>query len=327
MRGFFTAFSVELLGRHFWLPAYVALALGLFLPGDYRGVSWGVPLFLGGILYFSGLRIRLDELGAALRDRTRLKQVGWMTAVKLLLIPLCVGALTWAIAPTWLPGVMLVCAMPAGLSSVAIADLLGGDRVLALLLVTVSSLAAPLTVPLLQALIEPGAAGAAAQVMVARAGFIAAMLFTPFALAQLTRATVPSLVARGDGWWNRAAIACSCILVFFSTAAHRDAWAGWNVSALAWPLVLTVIATALTVAVCWRMSGRLAWAQRAAFLATAVFMNNGLGIAVAARAHPGDAHVLLPAILMQVPIVAVVAIVAARRARAAEEKYKRKNLR
>ncbi len=45
----------SLLGRRFWITAYALLALGFWLPGDYRATSPLIPVLLGGILYFSCL--------------------------------------------------------------------------------------------------------------------------------------------------------------------------------------------------------------------------------------------------------------------------------
>ena len=115
------AFLASLLGPRFWIPAYLSFLLGFVIPGQWEDARFLVPLFLGGILYCTSLRLSLHEILAALRDRRRWGQVGWMTSAKLLALPLAGWAIAWCLAPQWAPGVLLVCAMPAGLSSIVFA--------------------------------------------------------------------------------------------------------------------------------------------------------------------------------------------------------------
>jgi BASS family bile acid:Na+ symporter len=252
---------------------------------------------LGGILFFPCLRLSLGEVGAGLCDRGRLWRLSWMVPMKLVALPLAVYALTLAIAPNWATGMLLVTAMPAGLSTIAFVDLHRGDRVLALMLVLASSALCPLTIPLFMAWASPGPAIMVGEVA-RQAGGIALILIVPFVLAQVVRRVVPGFVARHDQRWNLGAIASVSVMIFCAVAAHRAQWSGWDAARLAGPLALTCLAAALAWAVGWA----------ALLVCGAVYMNNGLALAFATSFYPGDPTLLLPTILMQIPMVAGVAL-------------------
>jgi len=296
----------RLLGPWFWITAYAALAAGFYLPGDYAGLAPLTPFLLGGILFFSLLRIPFPEITAALRDRGRWRAVAGCSAVKLLALPLLLWLPALLLAPEWATGLLLVASMPAGLSSIAFADLKGGDRVLALLLVIATSALAPLTVPLLQlaagGTVEPWA-------VLGRTAYIALLLCAPFVLAQVTRASLPVMVARHHHRWSRGAVACSCALIFVAVAGQRHHWAGWDAHVFLVPLLASVAATALALVTARLARGLLGVPGAITLGCVCVYMNNGLSVAFAARFAPGDVHLLMPCLLAQVPMIAGVALI------------------
>ncbi len=302
------AFAASLLGARFWIPAYLTFALGFVVPGPWDDLRFLVPLLLGGILYFTCLKLPLPDILAAVLDRRRWRQVGWMTTVKLLGLPLAAAALTWCIAPRWAPGMLLVCAMPAGLSSVAFTDILKGNHVLALLVVAATSVLCPLTVPALLLAADP-AAGIAVTAVAGRALYILALLAVPFALAQLTRHLRPGFVTRHHGRWSMGAVVCSCLLGMVSVACNRGLWQGWAPHDLLAPLGLVSL-------VSLGILGLGAWSRRwvgghdaVAFACCIAYMNNGLAVAFAVRFYHDEPLMILPAVLIQIPMIGSVALI------------------
>ncbi len=298
-----------LLGRHFWIPAYVALALGLWLPGgEFAAAKSAVPFALGGILFFTCLRIPLAEVSTGLRDQRLLQRTVWMGGLKLIAIPALAWGATWIVAPAWAPGVALVSMMPAGLSSVALADLHRGDRVQALFLIIVTSLCAPLIIPLAMALIHPGSSGPGMGQMAGQTAYILLLLAVPFVAAQAVRRIAPGWVARGMPWWSRFAILSLVVMVLLSCLGNRQAWAGWDPVRMLVPLALVGLATGIAFAFAAGLRRWLPLGTVTAFACAALYMNNGLAIAYATRFHPGEAEIILPCVLMQVPMVASVVL-------------------
>jgi predicted Na+-dependent transporter len=199
--------------------------------------------------------------------------------------------------------------MPAGLSSIAFTDLNRGNRVMALLLVLTTSMLAPLTVPvLLQWLGSPGGA-LAFRPMLERAAYIAEVLAVPFTAAQLVRWLAPRFVDSRPASWTRGAIFSSCLLVFVSIAINRPSWAAWHITQFAVPLSLATAASAIFAGACWILQRRLTEGDAVAFSSGALYVNNGLAIVLAVRFFPDDARMLLPAVLMQLPMLAGVALI------------------
>jgi len=302
-----TALIASLLGPRFWIPAYVALLIGLYIPGEFAWLKPFVPVALGGILFFTALKIPFGDVVGGLADRGLLARCSWMAAAKLAVLPALAWLITWLIAPDWAAGVALVTMMPAGLSSVALADLHRGDRVLALFLIITTSLLAPLTVPAGMALVHPGPPPDAAR-LAGQAAYILLMLAIPFSVAQLVRKVLPRMVVAGMAWWGRGSICCLVLMILVSCLANRGAWAGWSPSTMLVPLGLACLASLIALGSALLLRRWLAGPAVTSFACAALYMNNGLSIAYATAFHPGDAHVLLPCVLMQVPMVAAVVL-------------------
>lgn len=302
-----TSLIASLLGPRFWIPAYAALLVGLYAPGEFAWLKPFVPVALGSILFFTCLKIPLGSVVDGLRDRPLQARTAWMAAVKLLLLPAIAWGVTRLIAPDWAAGVALVTLMPAGLSSVALADLHRGDRVLALFLIIVTSLLAPLTVPAGMALVHPGATPDLAK-LAGQATYILALLAIPFTAAQIVRRLLPGTVQRGMAWWGRGSILSLIVMILVSCLANRGAWAAWEPARMLVPLGLACLASATALACSLALRRLLPLPAVTAFACAALYMNNGLSIAYATQFHPGDAHVMLPCVLMQVPMVAGVVL-------------------
>ena len=301
------SFLASLLSSRFWIPAYLSFFLGFVIPGNWDQARFLVPLFLGGILYCTCIKLPLAEVLAAIADRARWRQVGAITAIKLVGLPLAAWAVTWLIAPQWALGVLLVCAMPAGLSSVAFTDILRGNHVLALLFVLASSLLVALTVPCLllgfspETTIDPFAIGE-------RAVYILALLVVPFALAQLTRAAAPAFVQRHYHRWSGGAVICSCLLGMVSVLVNRTLWAAWDAAHLLGPFALVCLLSAGILVIGVASRRWLPPGDATAFACGIAYMNNGLSIAFAVRFFHDDPRMVLPSVLMQIPMIGSIAL-------------------
>jgi predicted Na+-dependent transporter len=227
--------------------------------------------------------------------------------VKLIVLPLAAWAITRLIAPDWALGMLLVMAMPAGLSSAAMSDLYRANVPFALAFTCVTSLLCPLTVPLLIAGFDHSGARIDPALLAGRALYILVLLATPLALAQLVRAVAPGLVKRHYARWGYGAVLSSCLLIFVSISGNRHAWAAMPQVQLLMPLLLCSVVLALAVAGAVLAHRWMPAGEAAAFGFCCLWMNNGLSVAFSDRFYHGNAGVILPSVLMQLPIVAYVA--------------------
>lgn len=312
-------FFASLLGSRFWLTAYVTFALGFLIPGNWEAWRWSVPVLLGGILFFTSLKLSVSDLIGAIRDRRRWRQVSWMTTVKLLVLPLVAWGIAMVVAPQWAAGVLLVCAMPAGLSSIAFTDILKGNHILALLLVVAGSLLVPVTVPVLLVLFGPHGSHLDMADIVGRAAYILTLLAVPFTLAQLVRRVLPQVVARYHHRWGMGAVVCSCLLGMVSVLVNRGLWEAWQPAQLLVPFILVCSLSAMILTLGWWSQSFVGRHDATAFACGIAYMNNGLSIAFAVRFFPDDPTMVLPSVLMQVPMIGSVALIGRFAHGAAEE--------
>lgn len=298
----------SLVGRRFWVTSYLALFIGFTVPAGWLAPATMealVPVFLGGILFFSGLRLPLTEMLGAIRDASYYRQSLWILPLKLLLIPLVAYGLAVLLLPQWAAGVLVVSLMPMGLSSIAFTDLYGGQRMMAVLLVVATSLMAPISVPLvLAALGYAGEGGFPLLALTERTIYILVLLFLPLIAAQLVRRLLPHPVARYHHAWNGWAIASSCALIFASVVGTRPWWQDMAIGDLVIATLAACLASAVAFVATLSVQRLLPEGRGMALMMGAVFMNNGLAVAFALRFFPGDATVLLPCLLMQFPMVA-----------------------
>ncbi len=298
----------SLFGQRFWILAYVLLAAGMWLPGDYRWTKPLIPWVLGTILFFTSLRVRFGTVVSEIDSRRGVARLAILSLVKLVALPLIPYGLALALAPEWALGVLLVSMMPGGMSSATLADLYRGNLGLALLIILGTSVLCPLTIPLLLQVLDPVGGAPDMGLMLRQAGYILVLLMTPFALAQMCWRIAPEFVARHRKFWQNGGIATLCLLVFVSVAPNRDTWSEVPPAALWMPFALTFAASALFIA-CGLVSRlMLARADAVSFGCACIYMNNGLAVAFAVAFYPGNAHMLLPSIMMQIPMMGSTAL-------------------
>ncbi|TXH06881.1 MAG: hypothetical protein E6Q06_04665 [Candidatus Moraniibacteriota bacterium] len=158
-----------------------ALIFGLVIP------SWFVPYYswtsilLQFIFFTSGLKIDLHSVLSELRDR---KLFVVVASLRLVIFPIFVLVLTTWLSPGLVAPLVLLAAMPAGMTSPLFVDMIRGNVPLALLLTAGTSLLSVVTLPLILGSLNNGVVTYAPWTMFQSLFFVMAV---PIALAQLVR--------------------------------------------------------------------------------------------------------------------------------------------
>lgn len=118
---------------------------GIFFSRYTIYLSQYTTLFLALIFFLSGLKMNFREVGGYLREKKIIIAVSFFT---LLILPLVVYYLANWLVPSLALPLLLLAAMPCGMTAPLFSELLGGKPSLALVLVIVTSLLAPFTIPL-----------------------------------------------------------------------------------------------------------------------------------------------------------------------------------
>jgi len=126
------------------LSIVLGLYVGLYFPEFVSKYPYISIISLACIFFLSALKIDLKKVLSALSDK-------WMLVVviifMLLLLPFVVFHITNFLYPTMAISLLLLAAMPSGMTAPLLSELAGGKQSLALVLTVVTSLLAPFTVP------------------------------------------------------------------------------------------------------------------------------------------------------------------------------------
>lgn len=171
-------------GALYPIVPFIALFFALTMPAIFSPVGAHGVWFIAAIFFFSSLKVDGVKV---LKQLTDIRMLFVSTAMMLFIFPALVyWVLSSLGSPLALP-LMILAALPAGMTSPLLAELAGGRPSLAMVITTVTSLLAPFTIPIVIQFL----AGTVVKVSVVAMMFsLAKVIFIPFFLAQLIRHTV-----------------------------------------------------------------------------------------------------------------------------------------
>lgn len=262
----------------------IGLVAGLLLPGVFRAFHPWNTLLLQIIFFLSALRVNMKDLKVyALDWKMHVLTAGFM----LVALPLAVYFPLAPFAPDWALAFMIVLAAPTGMTIALIADFFGGKTSLALIIVLVTSVLAPFTIPVV-AQITVGQSVAIDSIGMLRS--LAEVIILPFLLAFLFQRFAPKLVVRGDAVWRTVSVAVFGILI---ASIVSKATAGASAGAGASPLITDLNMVLMLLAVfaylaflIWVSFRMVYWrnaAERITIALCMVYMNFTLSLYIADR--------------------------------------------
>jgi BASS family bile acid:Na+ symporter len=157
-------------------------------PTTLNFLSPAVSWLLAGIFLLSSLSLDIRDV---LRESSRFGTIILYNTIMLVVLPVVVYWLTNQVAPSLAIPLLLLAAMPAGMTDPLFTKLLGGNSSLALVLTVSSSLLAPLTVP---AVISLTAGQTVVFSFWDMAGRIALLIIVPFLMGQVIKKIWPHII-------------------------------------------------------------------------------------------------------------------------------------
>lgn len=198
--------------RQFGPLLLAAFGLGLGLPGLSTVPGWVIPSLLATVLFFACARITPSDL-----ERVSPRQVITFYLARFGLLPLAGWALASTVWPEGSTAVLLFLLIPTGVTTAAITGILGGNPVLALGTTAVSTLLAPLAIPLAFGLVGAGSVDPrAVGVTLLAILIVPAVLY--FGLARRSE----RLVATLQTWGGLVSIGLICTIAVLVSSAQRD---------------------------------------------------------------------------------------------------------
>jgi BASS family bile acid:Na+ symporter len=165
---------------------FSSMTTGILLPG-FASVFQPYPLYLMMFfLFLSLLPIRIDNILYTARKSSRSILV--LTFLKLIVLPLAIYVLFKAIFPSYAVAALLLTGISTGVVAPFISNLLKANSSLVLVMVVVSSLLAPFTLPLLVKLLL----GRSIEIsLIAMMRMLCMVIFVPIAAAEILKRFAP----------------------------------------------------------------------------------------------------------------------------------------
>lgn len=185
----------------------LAFILGILLPDVFRPLNNFSTQFLILVFFFSSLRLSLTEVVSYAKDWRMLAVTSIFMLVVLpfaLFIPALPFGQDWAVA------LLILGAMPTGMTIALVAEFFGGKTSLALVVTTVTSLLAPFSIPLVTKI----ALGEAVPIPVLQMFWsLFLTIVAPFMLAMLMKRAAPKFVERRDTLFRNISVVAFGLLI------------------------------------------------------------------------------------------------------------------
>lgn len=278
--------------RHFWLFLIAGIVIGLWNPVNLNAAPFVPKILLGLMLFLVFLKIDAIEIIENIRNY---RLMAYISLMYMIIIPLFFFFSVNFIDQELATGILLLTAMPAGVSTPALTDILKGNVPLSMSMAIVSQLLAPFTVPFLFWLIDLKGFEINEWLILKD---ISILVFAPMIISQLIKRYFPETVKKGQHLFTSGNVLVLFAFVIVAIASQRDVLLADPLS-LIWKIaVLYIVFILLHIAGYFillndRKENRIAVAIGAAY------MNNGMAIVLAASYFRPEVLILM--VLSELP--------------------------
>jgi BASS family bile acid:Na+ symporter len=282
----------QFIEKYFWIFLIAGILLGLWQPVVFTAPKYLPKILLGMMLFFVFLKIDVLEVIENLRDY---KLMIFIALVYMIIIPVLFFLFVNIFDRQLALGILLLTAMPAGVSTPALTDILKGNISLAMSITIVTQLIAPFTVPFLFWII--GTKGLDINKLQLFRD-IAIMVFSPLIVAQFIKHFFPAAIKRSQHLFTSANVLLLLIFVYIAISLQRNIILENPVS-LVWKTVILYLVFIILHAIGYIMGYKESKENKIAMSVTAAYMNNGLAIVLASTYFgPG---ILVLMVLSEIP--------------------------
>lgn len=278
--------------KHFWIFLVAGIAIGLWNPVHLTAAPFVPKILLGLMLFLVFLKI--DAL-AIIENIRNYRLMLYISFMYMIIIPLFFFFSINLFDHELATGILLLTAMPAGVSTPALTDILRGNVPLSMSLAIVSQLMAPFTVPFLFWLIDLKGLEINELLILKD---ISILVFVPMIISQLVKKYFPHFVKKGQHLFTSGNVLVLFAFVIVAVASQRDVLLEdplsliWKVAALYLVFILLHIG-GYFILLNDRKENRVAVAIGAAY------MNNGMAIVLAASYFKPEVLILM--VLSELP--------------------------
>ena len=281
------------LGSHFAV-VFSSIVIGVFFAEWLLPLSHYSTVVLGMIFFLSALKIDFESL---LHDVKDVKLIVVVIIMSLFVFPVFVFFTFNLIFPALAVPMLILFAMPNGMTTPVLTDIVGGKVSLALILAVTASLLAPFTIPLL---IKMFAGATVSMSLIDMFLKIAKVIFIPFAIAQVVKYFV-TITAQHKAIFKPISMLLIGILTASLVAKQADVLIEGMLSG--YYVIHLVLITCMLIIVHFLGYYSVYWkkgSERIAVVVGLVYMNIALGIFIADEFF-GTPEIVAPIVLAVLP--------------------------
>lgn len=271
----------------------VAILAGLLIPGQTNFLFSYISLFLAIILFLASLKLDLSQFFTEIKNA---RIIIPLALFMMLILPALVYLVAKPLVPTYAFALLLLAAMPTGMTAPLLAEVAGGKTSLALVFVVITSLIAPFTIPFVLKIL-------AGKIVVL--GFmdmflkLAKLIFIPFVLAQIIRYFLHEKIKTAYGALKPISIILLGLLIA-GVVASQATLIKTNLASFL-PAVLIMSAYFLLMPyLMFLVTKKYEAGTRISIAVAVTFTNFTLSIYIAAKFFP-EPRILIPTILAVLP--------------------------
>lgn len=278
--------------KHFWLILIAAVLLGLWLP-----VQFGAPPIVPKILLIMMLFLAFLKIDAleVLENIRNFRLMIYIAAIYMLAIPLLFFFSTRIFDSELAVGILLLTAMPAGVSTPVLTDIAKGNISLSMSLVIVSQLLAPFTVPFLFWLVDINSLEIDKLLILKD---IAILVFLPLVISQVVKKYLPRAIIKTQHLFTSANVILLFSFVYVTVSSQRNVIVE-NPAGLIWKVAVLYLVFLLLHIIGYMICPKEKRENRIAIAIGAAYMNNGMAIVLAVSYFKPEILVLM--VLSELP--------------------------
>jgi predicted Na+-dependent transporter len=282
----------ELIEKHFWLILIAGILIGLWSPVPFKAPQILPKILLGMMLFLAFLKIDALEVLENIRN---FRLMIYIAFIYMLVIPLVFFFSARIFDAELAVGILLLTAMPAGVSTPVLTDIVKGNISLSMSLVIVSQFLAPFTVPLLFWLLDINSLTINKLLILKD---IAILVFLPMIISQVVKRFLPRIIAKTQHLFTSTNVFLLFAFVYIAISSQRNVILE-NPAGLIWKIAVLYLVFLLLHIIGYLICIKQNKENRIAVAIGAAYMNNGMAIVLAASYFKPEILVLM--VLSELP--------------------------
>jgi predicted Na+-dependent transporter len=282
----------QIIEKFFWVFLLAGIVAGLFFPVYNDFMMSLVKPMLMLMLFFVFLKTDALHIIEAIKDY---KLMLYITCIYMLIMPVIFYFLVNLFDPRLAVAILLLTAMPAGVSSPTLTDIVKGNIPLSMSIVIITSLIAPFTVPLLFGVLKSNSLPVD---LLALFRDLALIVFLPMLVSQIIKRYFPAAIIKQQHLFTSFNVILLFILVY-AVMGSQSEMIITDIRKILWQVIFLYIVFILLHIAGYLMAFRQNKENKVTIAIGAAYMNNGMAIVLAATHF--DPSVMILMVLSEIP--------------------------